>query len=127
MVEGIESKIDELEVKSAIIDAKKDLSQTITNINSNLSEHRSTIHKVMSGMIADILSSYHKLDLNDEQESYFTEMVEKGSVQMNQTEDLLKVVQSELKDILVKMEAINAMSETKPASDNESSDSIDLF
>jgi len=127
MVEGIEAKIDELEIKSAITDAKKDLSQAIGNINNNLTQHRTTIHEVMSGMIADISSSYHKLDLNDEQETYFTEMVEKGSVQMNKTEDLLKVVQTELKDILDKMEKINAMSENKPDASNESSDSIDLF
>lgn len=127
LVEGIESKIDELEVQSAIVDATADLSQAIAKINSNLSQHSNTINEIMNNMIADISGSYHKLDLNDEQEAYFTDMVEKGSAQMNITEGLFNVVQSDLKDILIKMEAINAMSEAKPDSGNDSGDTVDLF
>lgn len=127
LVEGIESKIDELEVQSAILDATADLSHAIVKINDNLSQHSTTINDIMNNMIADISSSYHKLDLNDEQEAYFTDMVEKGSAQMNITEGLFNVVQSDLKDILIKMEAINAMSEAKPDSGNDAADTIDLF
>ncbi len=127
LVEGIESKIDELEVKSAILDATIDLGDAIATINDNLTKHNITVNQVMTGMIADISSSYHQLDLTDDQEVYFTNMVEKGSRQMQSAEDLLKAIQSELKNIHLKMEAINAMSASQSDDGVDSTDTIDLF
>lgn len=127
LVEGIESKIDELEVTAALVGATTDLANAIGNINHNLTAHSIAINSVMNDMIADISSSYHKLELTDEQETYFTNMVEKGTQQMNVAEDLLKGLQGELGQILLKMETISAMSHKDNDQGRSATDTVDLF
>lgn len=127
LVEGIESKIDELKVRGAVVEATVELSQAVTNISEGLNKHNVAINSVMSDMITDISSSYHQLELTDLQEEYFTDMVAKGSVRMSGAECILKGVQEELKLILRKMESIEDMSKVAEDNQIESSDSIDLF
>ncbi|NVK39840.1 MAG: hypothetical protein HWE39_01235 [Oceanospirillaceae bacterium] len=111
-MEGIESKVDELEVKNAIIDATHNLGGAISEISNSLAEHNIVVNEVMSGMIVEISASYHKLDLTDEQETYFTNMVEKGSEKMQTAENLLKSIQQKLKEIHNQMESINTISDS---------------
>ncbi len=127
LVEGIESKIDELKVKGAVVEATVELNQAVANISEGLNAHNIAINSVMGDMIADISSSYHKLELTDMQEEYFTDMVAKGSVQMSGAECILNTVQEELRMILRKMESIKDMSKVAEDTQIESSDSIDLF
>ena len=103
------------------------LTEAIETINQNLSEHNIIINNIMSEMVTDISTSYHKLDLNDEQEVYFTDMVEKGSGRLNSAGDLLKEIQASFDSLLLKMKKVEEMS--KPSDDNqvESADNLDLF
>jgi hypothetical protein len=127
LVEGMESKIDELKVKAAIVEATSELSLAIGNINFGLGSHNIVVNNVMGDMIMDISSSYHKLELTDEQEEFFTDMVAKGSVQMSGAECLLKGIQEDLNQVLAKMESISEMSKSSEDNQVDSSDSIDLF
>lgn len=127
LVEGIESKIDELEVKATIVEATVDLGQAINTINQNLTTHNIAINEVMGDMITDISSSYHRLALTDEQETYFTNMVETGSEKMHKAEGTLKGVQAQLQDILSKMESIEAISTHQNNQGGSATDTVDLF
>lgn len=127
LVEGLESKIDDLILKTSILDVTSGLTEAIETINQNLSEHNIIINNIMSDMVTDISTSYHKLDLNDEQEVYFTDMVEKGSGRLNSADDLLKEIQASFDSLLLKMKKVEEMS--KPSDDNqvESADNLNLF
>lgn len=127
LIEGIEAKVDELEVQNAIVEATKHLGSAIAAINDNLTKHNIAVNEVMSGMIVEISSSYHQLDLTDDQESFFTNMVEKGSQKMQSAENLLKSIQYELKEIHTKMESINTISQKQGDSGIDPTDTIDLF
>lgn len=127
LVEGLESKIDDLILKSSIMEVASGLTEAIETINQNLNKHNIIMNNIMSDMVTDISTSYHKLDLNDEQEVYFTDMVEKGSGRLNSADDLLSEIQVSFSSLLVKMKNIEEMS--KPSDDGqvESADNLDLF
>lgn len=127
LVEGLESKIDDLILKSSIMEVASGLTEAIETINQNLNKHNIIMNNIMSDMVTDISTSYHKLDLNDEQEVYFTDMVEKGSGRLNSADELLSEIQVSFSSLLVKMKNIEEMS--KPSDDGqvESADNLDLF
>jgi CheY-like chemotaxis protein len=127
LIEGVESKLKDLSVKTGLIEATLGLNQTISNINEGLFEHSSLMASVITNMTVEISASYHALELTDQQELFFTNLVEKSGQSMSGAEDLIKNIQQDLENLLLKMESIQLSSSEANNSPDDSNENVDLF
>lgn len=127
LVEGVEAKLKDLELQSGLVYAISELNETISGIKAGVVEHNQIMSTVMSDMLTEISASYHALDLTEEQEQFFTSLVESGAKKMSGAEELLQKVQTDLQALKDKMELI----ETKPIEQEEpavvSTEEVELF
>ena len=124
LVEGMESKILDLQLQAGIVNAAERLAQNVSTIKQAIFDHNRVISEVMSDMLTDISSSYHELEMTEQQETFFSEIVEKGVGKLGEADNLLYDLQTSLEELLddmeeIKKEAINQQKESAPVSNND--------
>lgn len=127
LIEGIEAKLKDLELQSGFLYAIAELSDTISGIKSGMLEHNTIMSTVMSDMLTQISASYHSLDLTEEQEQFFTALVESGANKMKGAEALLEKVQLDLQALKSKMELIEMKPDVQAEAVDVSNDDVELF
>jgi CheY-like chemotaxis protein len=128
MIEGLDCKLADLEIKGGLVTAVNDLNQTIYSIKAGIQYQNKILSSVMGDMITEISSSYHALDLTEEQEQFFTELVEKNGQKMSGASELLNSIQSSLEGLKGKIELVQKATEGQIEHESESSgDDIELF
>ncbi len=128
MIEGLEAKVLDLYSKQGLASAIVQLSSNIEGLKLGMNEHNALVNSVMSNMMAEIATSFHSLEMTDAQESFFNQLIEKGSEQLMNAEGKLVNIMAELEHLKQTME--NVQSETKiekPVQGFELTDDIELF
>lgn len=126
LIEGIETKLRDIQLKSGVIYAVGELNQTISKIKIGMHEHNAVVSTAMTDMLTKISSSYHFLGLTEEQELFFTDLVENGTKNMLGAEKLLFNVQEELESLKNKMEVMDIETVIEEQ-DNNAGDDVELF
>jgi methyl-accepting chemotaxis protein len=124
LVEGMESKILDLQLQAGIVNAAERLAQNVSTIKQAIFDHNRVISEVMSDMLTDISSSYHELEMTEQQETFLSEIVEEGVGKLGEADNLLYDLQTSLEELLddmeeIKKEAINQQKESAPVSNND--------
>ena len=127
LIEGMETKLKDLGLKSGVVSAVFDLNETIGDIKLGMVEHNAIMSSVMLDMLTEISASYHALDLSEQQEAFFTSLVEQGGKKMNSAQDLLQKIQGSLEGLKDKMEVIQETSIPQESHDNSVCDDVELF
>lgn len=128
LIEGMESKLQDLQLQAGVLSAADSLNQNVEVIKTAIYEHNRTISSVMSDMLTDISASYHELEMTEAQETFFSEIVERGVGKLAEADNHLYELQTSLESLLhdmetIKKEAIKQETETKPVTNND----VELF
>lgn len=127
LIEGIDSKLEDLELKSGVLFAVAELNLTIDNIKLGVTEHNTIMSTVMVDMLTEVSASYHSLELTEPQEVFFSDLVENGAKRMSGAEELLIEIQSGLEEIKSKMESIQTASISQQENPEAHYDDVELF
>lgn len=124
LIEGMESKLLDLQLQAGIVNAADRLNQNVATIKQAIFDHNRVISEVMSDMLTDISSSYHELEMTEQQEAFFSKVVEKGVGKLGEADNLLYELQTSLEGLLsdmeeIKNEAINQQQTSAPVSNND--------
>ena len=125
MVEGLESKLKDLEVQQGVLGAVQELNGTINDIKEGIQQHNQVLSTVLNGMLTNISSSYDALNMTEEQESFFSSLVENSGAQLSGAENLLLNLLSSLEEIKQGMEQIQYVPVEEP--EESDGDDIELF
>lgn len=127
LIERMETKLKDLELKPGVVSAVFDLNEAIGDIKLEMVEHNAIMSSVMMDMLTEISASYHALDLSEQQKEFFTSLVEQGGKKMKNAQGLLQKIQGNLESLKGKMEVIQETSIPQENNDNSVCDDVELF
>ncbi|OUS31562.1 hypothetical protein A9Q99_03050 [Gammaproteobacteria bacterium 45_16_T64] len=109
VIEGFEARLMDLERQSGIQSVLKSLSKTIPLVKTQFKEHERRSVAVMDNLLLEMGSSLHILDLTEDQEGFFIELVQKAMIELVDVCDHGKTIEHELEQIahLAKSLAVN--------------------
>ncbi len=126
LIEGIESKLQDLKLKSGIYTSINELQDTINSIKDDIRQTSDVTSSVMTDMITEISASFHSLEMTERQEMFFTKLIEQGAQKMNGSAAVLEKILADLELLKENLVKVKSESESKVA-EEESSNTIDLF
>ena len=128
LVEGMDAKIKDLELKTGVLSAVTELSHAISEIEHSLEKHSEQSSSVMVDILSEISGSYHSLDMTEEQESFFINLIEQGQKKATASQADWGSIIVALESIQKKMEFLKVDELTDEDDDSEVDHSdIDLF
>lgn len=129
LIEGIEAKLKDLQLKAGVTSAIDELGATIVEVEQGVMEHNRVVSSVMSNMLGKIAASYHSLEMTEMQETFFSDLVESGSMEISHSEDILINIQNHLQSIVETMEQIKneSINQEQPTEEDSDSSDVELF
>lgn len=125
MIEGLEAKVLDLYSRHSMDNAVLQLSSNIEGLKTNIRHHSATVGAVMSNMMAEIASSFHSLEMTEQQEQFLNQLIENSSNELKGAEGSLVEVMTELESLKSQMERVQQ--EVKVMEEPEAVDDIELF
>lgn len=127
LIEGMEAKLKDLEIKSGFVSAVEELNLAIVHIKEGIVGQNTVITGVMLDMLTEMSASYHSLDLSEEQEAFFTHLIEQGAKKMNNAQGVLNTIQEDLEGLKDKMMVVQKASISVENNDANICEDVELF
>lgn len=96
IIEGLEAKAIDLKRQKGLELVTKELNSTIRNVQTGVETHNQLISSVITDMVGAVSSSFHSLDLTEEQEAFFHDLFEKSGRKIMTVEQVLLDIQEQL-------------------------------
>jgi len=109
-----------------LLDTREALNVAMTSISENLQDFELEKRHMMEAIESKVSMGFHRLNLDEEQEAYFVDIIEKEIVQRETSEQLDKVQET----IVHCVKALSEIEESQPQSPQDgysSTDEIELF
>ncbi|MBV7314199.1 response regulator transcription factor [Shewanella sp. NIFS-20-20] len=104
VVEGVEARVMDIRREKAMSKAIIDIKMLLKQLGKSISENDEKFHQALQKINADIHSSFHVLDMSEEQEDYFASIVKKNLKQANSAQDAFLHLQRSLNTVMSVLE-----------------------
>ncbi|KZN28630.1 response regulator [Pseudoalteromonas luteoviolacea] len=102
IIEGLEAKLLDLYRQQAMEQIVVDITSGIGELHTLSEEYKGLIHDVMHDLNQQITSSFHILDLTEEQEQFIANLIEKEAKSLGSIEPKINLLKSNLTSIIQK-------------------------
>lgn len=99
IIEGFEARVMGLEREEAIDHVIQGLTNTMSIVRSQFKEHQRKNISIMDNLVFEMGSSLHILDLTEQQEQFFMELIQKSMVELVDVCDSGKDIEAEIDKI----------------------------
>lgn len=96
VIEGLEAKVIDLKRQAGLDLVTDRLNVTINKVQTSVTTHNQLISSVVTDMMGSVASSFHDLELTENQESFFHDLFEKSGERMMSVEQVLLDIQEQL-------------------------------
>ncbi|WP_420787374.1 response regulator transcription factor [Shewanella chilikensis] len=104
VVEGLEARVLDIERQQMLRRVMDRLHLLMKQLGDSMQQQDQRFCDALSGITTEIRSSFHVLDMTEDQESYFTSMVERHLREASSAGEAFNRIRSSLKGMLVMME-----------------------
>ncbi|MGL4476038.1 MAG: response regulator transcription factor [Shewanella sp.] len=105
IVEGVEARVMDIRREQAMSNAIVDIKVLLKELGQSIAENDTKFQLALEKINIDIHSSFHVLDMNEEQEDYFANIVKKNLKQANSAQDAFLHLQLSLNTVMSVLEA----------------------
>ena len=99
IVEGLEARVMDIGRQQTLQHVFVEIQALLGKINGAILEHDEKFSAALTGMTTEIRSSFHVLDMTEEQEHYFASLLERNLKQANSAGDAFYRLQGSLKTV----------------------------
>lgn len=100
VVEGLEAKVLDIKRQQALETVFKGMQSLLQGLSHSIQENDEKFCSALSNVTADIRSSFHLLDMTEEQEDFFTNLVERNLKEANSASDAFLKIQGSLNSVM---------------------------
>ncbi|HDS1211720.1 TPA: response regulator [Shewanella algae] len=104
VVEGLEARVLDIERQQMLRRVMDRLHLLMKQLGDSMQQQDQRFCDTLSGITTEIRNSFHVLDMTEEQESYFTSMVERHLREASSAGEAFNRIRGSLKEMLVMME-----------------------
>ncbi|WKE67061.1 response regulator [Gallaecimonas kandeliae] len=127
LVEGMEAKWRDLHrqrTMKLMVDA---LQGSMGDLASTIRQYDGRLDALISKLNNEIRLSFHVLELNEQQEDFFTRLIEQGAETLRETEGDLRELEERLKTMLAQVQAAMAMEKAPEVQAPMDEEEVELF
>ncbi|ACA85568.1 response regulator transcription factor [Shewanella woodyi] len=99
IVEGLEARVMDIGRQKTLEHVFKEIQGLLGNISGAIVEHDQKFSAALTGVTTEIRSSFHVLDMTEEQEDYFASLVERNLKEASSAGDAFYRLQGSLKTV----------------------------
>ncbi len=100
VVEGLEAKVLDIKRQQALETVFKGMQSLLQGLSHSIQENDEKFCSALTNVTADIRSSFHLLDMTEEQEDFFTSLVERNLKEANSASDAFLKIQGSLNSVM---------------------------
>lgn len=126
LIPAIDARFISVCEHKVLLDTREALNQTMTSISENLQEFELEKRHMMEAIESKVAMSFHKLQLDEEQEAYFVELIEKEITQ-RETSDHFDKVQKSIANCAKALSEVDEPQPSPSSSGYSDTDEIELF
>lgn len=127
LVEGMEAKWRDLHRQRTMSNMVDALQHSMTELADTIRQYDKRLESLIGDLNNEIRMSFHILELNEQQEAFFSGLIEKGAETLRDTEGDLRELQVRLKTMLDAAKTAIALEQTTAPPPQAEDDDVELF
>ncbi|WP_115718881.1 response regulator [Gallaecimonas mangrovi] len=127
LVEGMEAKWRDLHRQHTMASMVDALQGSMTELSDTIRQYDHRLEALITDLNNEIRSSFHVLELNEKQEAFFSDLIEKGADTLRDTEGDLRELQVRLKNMLDTAQTAIQLEQSASAPPQIEDDDVELF
>lgn len=105
IVEGLEARVLDIKRQATLLMVMTEIQKLLLGIGDSIQENDKHFCQVLTGIMADIRGSFHLLDMTEDQEVYFAQLVEKNLKEATSASDAFFKLKGALSSVIQVVES----------------------